>query len=378
MNKNPSILVIDDEPALRFGLAALIKRQGYEVVTATDGLSGMKIARETLPDLILSDVMMPPPNGFEMRRLMSQDPLLAPIPFIFLTARTDSVDRINGIRDGADDYITKPYVPDELLARIEAVLRRVERERARGREQMEEIAQRNMEQLKREILQNFQHEMRTPLTNIIMPLEMAVANKFETPEEQIRFIRVALSNVDRLEALVTDFILLTSIDHDNLNRIRQNIDVNNHILTPVRKRMERYKSKGLDFTQSITILGTIAAPRLEFTHAIVHLVDNALKFTPRNGKVSLTVETGADGGAVITVTDTGPGIPLDLRERVFERNYQISQGDNRSHEGLGVGLCIARAVFESFGGSVSILDTSGGCCVQAVLPDLRPDDVFYG
>jgi two-component system, sensor histidine kinase and response regulator len=338
----------------------------------------MKIARETLPDLILSDVMMPPPNGFEMRRMMSQDPLLAPIPFIFLTARSDSVDRISGIRDGADDYITKPYVPDELLARIEAVLRRVERERARGREQMQAIAQRNMEQLKREILQNFQHEMRTPLTNIIMPLEMAVANKFETPEEQIRFIRVALSNVDRLEALVTDFILLTSIDHDNLNRIRQTIDVNNHILMPVRKRMERYQSKELEFTQSVTVLGNIAAPRLEFTHAVVHLVDNAFKFTPCQGRVHLAIETGVDGGAIITVSDNGQGIPPELRSKVFERNYQISQGDNRSYEGFGVGLCIARAVFESFGGSVTILDTPTGCSVQAVLPDLRPDDVFYG
>lgn len=378
MNNPPSILVIDDEPALRFGLAALIKRQGYEVVTATDGLSGIQVAREVLPDLILSDVMMPPPNGFEVRRLMSQDPILAPIPFIFLTARSDSVDRVTGIRDGADDYITKPYVPDELLARIEAVLRRVEREQARGREQMQAIAQRNMDQLKREILQNFQHEIRTPLANIVMPLEMAVANKFETPEEQIRFIRTALSHTNRLESLVTDFIVLTSIDQGNLNTIRQSIDVNNHILTPVRKRLERYKSKELEFSQSVAAVGRIAAPRLEFTHAVVHLLDNALKFTPRGGKVHLAVEAGENGGAVITVTDNGMGIPSQLREKVFERNYQASQGDSRSHEGLGVGLFIARSVFESLGGTVQVLDTLTGCSVQASLPDLRPEDIFYG
>src|SRR5678815_3173720 len=85
----------------------------------------MQKAKEVLPDLILSDVMMPPPNGFELRRLMGQDPHLAPIPFIFLTARSGVEDRVNGIRDGADDYITKPFVTDELFARIEAVLRRV-------------------------------------------------------------------------------------------------------------------------------------------------------------------------------------------------------------------------------------------------------------
>ena len=377
MHKNSSILVIDDEPSLRVGLAALIKRQGYAVITASDGYDGLKKAKDVVPDLILSDVMMPPPNGFEVRRLMSQDPQLASIPFIFLTARTDTVDRVNGIRGGADDYITKPYVPDELLARIEAVLRRVEMEQARGRDQMAEIAERNVQKLKQEILQNFQHELRTPLTSIIMPLEFVMANKFETPEEQIRFIRIALSSLDRLESLVNDFILLTGIDQGGLNPIRQTIDVENHILRPILKRMERYSSKNLEFIQDITVQNPITAPRFEFTRALVHLVDNAFKFSPQNGKVKLMLESGPDGGAAITVQDDGPGIPIELQEKAFERYYQISNGDTRSHDGLGVGLTIARAIFESLGGAVSILDGSQGCRVQAILPDRRPGDLLY-
>ena len=377
MHKNSSILVIDDEPALRVGLAALIKRQGYAVITASDGYDGLKKAKDVVPDLILSDVMMPPPNGFEVRRLMSQDPQLASIPFIFLTARTDTVDRVNGIRGGADDYITKPYVPDELLARIEAVLRRVEMEQARGRDQMAEIAERNVQKLKQEILQNFQHELRTPLTSIIMPLEFVMANMFETPEEQIRFIRIALSSLDRLESLVNDFILLTGIDQGGLNPIRQTIDVENHILRPILKRMERYSSKNLEFIQDITVQNPITAPRFEFTRALVHLVDNAFKFSPQNGKVKLMLESGPDGGAAITVQDDGPGIPVELQEKAFERYYQISNGDTRSHDGLGVGLTIARAIFESLGGAVSILDGSQGCRVQAILPDRRPGDLLY-
>ena len=377
MNNNPSILVIDDEPALRVGLAALIKRQGYNVITASDGNEGLTKARDTIPALILSDVMMPPPNGFELRRLMSQDPQLASIPFIFLTARTDTVDRINGIRGGADDYITKPYVPDELLARIEAVLRRVEMEQARGREQMAEIAQRNVEQLKHEILQNFQHELRTPLTSIIMPLEFVLANKFETAEEQIRFIRIALSSLERLDSLVNDFILLTSIDQDSLNPIRQIIDVEAHILQPIRKRLERYKTKNLEFILDVTVEKAITAPRFEFTRALLHIVDNAFKFSPQNGKVKLMIESGPDGGAAITVQDEGPGIPVELREKAFERYYQISNGATRTHDGLGVGLAITRAVFESLGGRVSILDGFEGCRVQAILPDHGPEDLVY-
>jgi signal transduction histidine kinase len=375
--KNSTILIIDDEPALRLGLAAKIKRQGYEVFTACDGQDGLQKARECLPDLILSDVMMPPPNGFELRRLMAQDPKLASIPFIFLTARTGVDDRVHGIRDGADDYITKPFVTEELLARVEAVLRRVRMEQERGRNEMKEMARQNMEKLKQEILQNFHHEMRTPLTNIIMPLELVVNKKFENPEEQSRFIHMALSSVDRLESLVTDFILLTNIDYGNLNTIRQSIDVKNHILIPVEKRLARYKDKALEFTFEVSGQGAISAPRRELTHAVVHILDNSFKFSPPGGKIRLRIETLVDGGAVITVANEGEAIPCELREKVFERFFQISQGDSREHEGLGVGLFIARQVFRSLGGDVRVLDSVDVCCIQATLPDRRPEDVFY-
>ena len=373
-----TILIIDDEPALRLGLAAKIKRQGYEVVTASDGLDGLQKAKECLPDLILSDVMMPPPNGFELRRLMSQDPKLASIPFIFLTARSGVDDRVNGIRDGADDYITKPFETEELLARLEAVLRRVKREQARGREEMRESARQDMEKLKQEILQNFHHEMRTPLTNIVMPLELVVNNRFETPEEQVKFIHIALSSADRLESLVTDFILMTNIDHGNLNVIRQWIDIKSHILLPVEKRLARYQHKELSYETEIMGQAEIMAPRRELTHALVHLLDNAFKFTPSGGRVRLAINIGANGGAVFTVENEGPGIPVGLREKVFERYYQVSQGDSRDHDGLGVGLTIAREIFRSLGGDIKILDSTSGCRIQAVLPDKRPEDIFYG
>ena len=232
--------------------------------------------------------------------------------------------------------------------------------------------------MKREILQNFHHELRTPLSNIIMPLELVINNKFENPEEQIRFIRLALSSVERLESLVTDFILLSNIDHGDLNRIRQPIDINNHILLPIRKRLERYKTKELEFVCEIKGQGQITAPRREFIHALMHLVDNAFKFSPDRGTVKFSLESDADGGAIIGVENEGVAIPQDLREKVFERYYQVSQGDNREYDGLGVGLFIARAVFSTMGGSVAISDTTNGCRVQAVLPNVRPEDISYG
>ena len=373
----PTILIIDDEPALLLGLAAKIRRHGYTAVTATDGSDGFQKAKELLPDLIISDVMMPPPNGFELRKMMNLEPKLASIPFIFLTARSSVEDRIGGLRDGADDYIIKPFETEELFARIEAVLRRVQSEQTRGREEMRAIAQQDMEKLKQTILQNFHHELRTPITNILLPLELAVNRRFDDPEEQSRFFRIALSNADRLDSLVTDLILLSNIDQGNVNSIRQTVDLRSNLIVPIQKRLDRYKQKNLNLTLDCPEAGTILAPRREFTHAIIHIMDNAFKFSPVNGNIYLNTALGNQGGATLLVQDEGPGIPADLREKVFERFYQISQGDSREYSGLGVGLTIARAVFRNLGGTVEILDSPKGCRVRAYLPERSQGDIVY-
>jgi two-component system sensor histidine kinase/response regulator len=378
MEKKITILVVDDEPSILMGLAATIRRYGYNVITAMNGDDGFLKARQFIPDLIVSDIMMPSLNGLEMKQQMSVDPVLASIPFIFLTARTGNEDRVTGIRSGADDYVTKPFVTEELMARIEAVLRRVETEQQRGREQVEQSAKDELERIRREVLQNFSHELRTPLGNIMMSLDMMVSNKFKTQDEQQEFLRIAHTSADRLESLVADIILLSDVDQNNLNLMRQVIDVEHHILTPVKRRLLRYESKGLKLVHDISTSGTIKAPRREFSQSLMHLADNAFKFSPEQGTVFLTVKPGENGGATISIQDEGLGIPVDLREKVFERFYQISQGDDREFQGLGIGLTVARAVFSSLGGEVKILESERGCHVLSTLPDLRSDDLSYG
>jgi signal transduction histidine kinase len=131
--------------------------------------------------------------------------------------------------------------------------------------------------------------------------------------------------------------------------------------------MERYASKELEFIPEIACQGQVCAPRREFTHSILHLVDNAFKFNPDRGRIFFSMRTMREG-LYIEVEDDGLGIPPDLREKVFERFYQVSNGETRKYEGLGVGLTIARAVFENNGGYVKIAESEHGCCVQALLP----------
>lgn len=116
------ILIVEDEPSLVETLEYTLSKQGYTVLVAMDGISGLDCARRNQPDLVILDVMLPRMDGFEVCRVLRQE---TNTPILMLTARTDEVDRIVGLEVGADDYMTKPFSMRELTARVKALLRRV-------------------------------------------------------------------------------------------------------------------------------------------------------------------------------------------------------------------------------------------------------------
>ncbi len=117
------ILVIDDEPTIVNLVQAYLKPEGYEVFTATDGPSGLKAARAFKPDLVVLDVMLPGMDGLELLSRLRRE---SQVYVILLTARTEETDKIVGLSVGADDYVTKPFSPRELVARVKAALRRLQ------------------------------------------------------------------------------------------------------------------------------------------------------------------------------------------------------------------------------------------------------------
>lgn len=119
----PTILVADDEPSNRSLLQRRLERAGYSVVTARDGREAIDNARETLPDLILLDVMMPVMDGLEACRVIKADEATRDIPVIFLSARDETDVKVNGLSLGANDYISKPFKAEELLARVDVAMR---------------------------------------------------------------------------------------------------------------------------------------------------------------------------------------------------------------------------------------------------------------
>ena len=117
------ILVVDDEPTVTEVVERYLVREGYEVASAADGADGLRLAREWAPNLIVLDLMLPSIDGLEVCRQLRRE---TQVPIIILTARGEETDRVVGLEMGADDYLVKPFSPRELVARVKAVLRRVD------------------------------------------------------------------------------------------------------------------------------------------------------------------------------------------------------------------------------------------------------------
>ncbi len=135
----PLVMIVEDEPALCTLLRYNLEKEGYRVAEATDGEEALTLVAETPPDLVVLDWMLPVMSGIEVCRQLRRKPRTRDVPIIMLTARGEESDKVRGLNVGADDYITKPFSLPELLARIRALLRRIQPAQAKGNLTFEDL-----------------------------------------------------------------------------------------------------------------------------------------------------------------------------------------------------------------------------------------------
>jgi DNA-binding response OmpR family regulator len=206
------ILVVEDERVLQKNIIKILRLEGFEVIGADDGASGVACARQESPDLIVCDVMMPEMDGYQMLKTLQEDVNTALIPFIFLTAKTDRSDMRQGFEMGADDYLVKPFDADELLRAIEARFKKQEMMVTRLSSLSEELGRlQEFLDAKDGLMTNLNQELRRPMSNIKMALTMLQNQK--TPEAQERYISILeeefsreislLNQVEEMQKLLT-------------------------------------------------------------------------------------------------------------------------------------------------------------------------------
>lgn len=220
------ILVIEDEDWIRANIQELLELSEFEVTTAKNGQIGLALAKSWMPDLILCDVLMPELNGHDVLVALRQEPLTAAIPLIFLTAKASRFDLRQGMQLGADDYLTKPFEPHELLEAIATRLKRQEaftqqytHEHQQTQKLKQEIYERqkklqesqNWADLQGELLQKLSQDLRDPLSNINMAVHML--KQVSSEAERERYLTILkeecarelqlLNEIEHLQGLLT-------------------------------------------------------------------------------------------------------------------------------------------------------------------------------
>jgi len=350
------ILVIDDSHDLRNDIVETLAMEGFHAVGAPDGETGVRLARQVRPDLIICDIMMPGMDGYEVLDQVRGDEEIAMIPFIFLTAKTNRGDLRHGMSLGADDYITKPFMVNELLTSIRMRLKR--------QAEIDNMVEKRLDDLRDTIITSLPHELRTPLNTIIGFADMLMLEASHLSPEQVESWSQHIKQAGmRLYRVVENHIYYSRLQVARLQGKDRHIfemamlDSAHHV---IREQVER-------IADEVDRLGDVSvelepAPLVRFSHQdmgklVEELVNNALKFSKPGSPILVRAHMCRDGCYALRVIDAGRGMTTAQIERIgaytqFERGYYEQQG-------MGLGLAIVLELVHLYGGEISVTSEEG-------------------
>lgn len=364
------ILVIEDERSLREDVIEALNLSAFEVVAAPNGETGLHLAREQMPDLILCDIRMPGMDGFHVLETLRNDSATAPIPFIFMTAQGDRESMRSGMRLGADDFISKPFSIEELVGAVEARLSR--------RNTFVRDAESKLEQAKLRLTRLVTHELKTPLISMNTILDVVSRRMGQLkPEELQEFLASIDVGGRRLNHLVEQMTLLTQLDSGLIQRAtlaqRGAVHVLSHILNGALTQGQRFANNRPDvqmkvepFDAEVNILAHLQPLR----HAYAELIANAINFSPENGVVTMN---GWRAGRAIwfTIADQGPGMTREQMEHATQSWSQVDREKNEQ-QGMGMGLMLAHRIITLHGGILELRsEVKKGTEFQVGLPVMK-------
>jgi len=312
--------MVDDTPANLELLSGMLKGRGYKVRAAVSGKLALQAARNDPPDLILLDINMPEMNGYEVCAELKSDDKLKDIPVIFLSALTETMDKVKAFGAGGVDYITKPFQFEEVEARVEThlELRRQKRQLQENHDKLLEL-----EKTRDSLVHMIIHDLRSPLTVIAGYHELIIEDaKNKLSAESVNYIAEAMNSTKRLVRMVSDVLDTSKMEEGQMKLNLAECDLSRILGENISDMKSLFEGREIRFTPP-EIPATVRADREIVSRVIQNLLGNAIKFTPdAGGIIRLGIEAAADRGRV-TVKDNGPGIALKYRKKIFEKFAQL-------------------------------------------------------
>lgn len=358
------ILIVEDEIELAEVLEYNLRKEGYEVLTAFDGLSACRLIGAEWPDLVLLDILLPDLDGWEVCRLLRShhDDELASTPVVMLTALGALDDRLRGLELGADAYMAKPYAVREVMLRVRQLLAK-RRERAALVAEMKAL--RAGAELQADLQDLMFHELRNQMMIIGGFSGLLVRDVKSVPATEC--LEAIQRSAEYLSSLAEGFLLVRQIESGVFELPREEVALN----AVLDELAELYRLRAA--AKQVTLrLEAVAVPPQPLHSGAVRvilssLLENAIKYSDDGTTVSLRL-AAVDGGSHVEIEDEGPGVPKAEAERIFDRFYR-GERLNAATRGSGLGLYVARTLARHLGGEISLRGAQGrGTCFTVHFP----------
>ena len=329
------ILIVDDEPINVKLIEEILEYEDeFQCETAMDGESALAILDVYNPDIIVLDIMMPGLNGYEICKQIKKNERHKFAKVLMVSGKAMVEERLEGYEAGADDYITKPFVDDELLAKLKVFSKL---------KKAEEI-----DELKTGILQLFSHETKTPLNGILLGSQL-ILDTPSLPDKITEYAKLIKISGERIHDLVRKILLLSSLKSPQ--RLTLGIQPLGTYLAGLTSKNEYLPSYNIKFDLICPENFNLNVDWKLFHEAVVAVIDNGIKFTPAGG--TLSIKAQCDSNFVfLHVQDQGPGVDPTLKEKIFDEFYS-QQIENHS-KGTALSLAISKKIMQLHGGDLCV------------------------
>ncbi len=346
-----TILVVDDTPANLRLLTTMLRDGGYKVRPVSSGDMALRAIEAKAPDLVLLDVNMPGMDGYEVCRRLKADPRWTGIPVLFISALTDTADKVRAFQAGGVDYVGKPFQFEEVDARVRThlELRRKSLALAESLSRLQE-----MEQMRDTLTHMIAHDMRSPLLALQMSVEVLGDMVPATDPDAATLATTARRGAAQVVEMVSQMLDVSRLEAGKMELHHAPADLVELARNAVATLRPLAAERTLELFAPAAVPADIDSNLI--LRVISNLLGNAIKFTKPDGKIRLEVQL-AEGHPRIAVIDDGSGIAPEQHQSIFEKFGQTAAGARRVGSGLGLTFC--KMAVEAHGGTIGLESEPG-------------------